>query len=48
MMKQNIGATIRIGQEIWCLPYVDFFLPKTILGWAIWRHPIILLSLQYV
>ena len=24
--KKNIGATIRIGQEIWCLPYAVFFL----------------------
>ena len=22
----NIGATIRIGLEIWCLPYAGFFL----------------------
>ena len=22
--NQNIGATIRIGREIWCLPYVGF------------------------
>ena len=23
---KNIGATIRISQEIWCLPYAGFFL----------------------
>ena len=23
--KKNIGATIRIGQEIWCLLYEGFF-----------------------
>jgi hypothetical protein len=23
--NKNIGATIRIGQEIWCLPYEGFF-----------------------
>ena len=22
---KNTGATIRIGQEIWCLPYAGFF-----------------------
>ena len=25
--KTSIGATIRIGREIWCLPYAVFFLP---------------------
>ena len=24
--KKSIGATIRIGREIWCLPYAEFFL----------------------
>ena len=24
--NKNIGATIRIGQESWCLPYAVFFL----------------------
>ena len=23
--NQNIGAIIRIGQKIWCLPYAGFF-----------------------
>ena len=25
-VKESIGATIRIGQEILCLPYMGFFL----------------------
>ena len=24
--QKNIGATIRIGQEIWCLPYAGFLM----------------------
>ena len=24
--NKNIGAAIRIGREIWCLPYAEFFL----------------------
>ena len=24
--NKNIGDTIRIGREIWCLPYVRFFI----------------------
>ena len=26
--NKNIGATIRIGQEIWCVPYAGFFKAK--------------------
>ena len=29
--KTNLGATIRIGQEIWCLPYAGFLLRH---GWV--------------
>ena len=28
--EKNIGATIRIGREIWCLPYAGFLEPKSI------------------
>ena len=29
-MKKYIGATIRIGREIWCLLYAGFFIIDTI------------------